>query len=68
MVLRGGSVEELVQVCWELTPENREREINGLVAAAEATGCGKCSIVTWEQEDTILQGSLSISVVPAWRL
>ena len=68
VVLRGGNVGELVQVCWELTPGNRDREINGLVAAAEATGCSKCSIITWEQEDTILQNSISISVVPAWRL
>ncbi len=68
VVLRGGTIGELVQVCWELTPENRDREINGLVAAAEATGCSKCRIITWEQEETILQGSLSISVIPAWRL
>jgi uncharacterized protein len=68
VVLRGGNVDELVQVCWELTPENRDREINGIVAASEATGCNKCSIITWEQEETILQGHLSISVVPAWRL
>ncbi len=68
VVLRGGNVGELVQVCWELTPENREREINGLVVAAEATGCSKCRIITWEQEETILQDSLSISVIPAWRL
>ncbi len=68
VVLRGGNVGELVQVCWELTPENREREINGLVVAAEATGCSKCRIITWEQEETILHDSLSISVIPAWRL
>lgn len=68
VVQRNGNVGELIQVCWELTPENRDREIKGIIAAAEATGCGKCSIITWEQEETILQGSLSISVVPAWRL
>ncbi len=68
VVLRGGNVGELVQVCWELTPENRDREIGGLVSAAKVTGCGKCRIITWEQEETILQDGLSISAVPVWRL
>ncbi len=68
VVRRSGEIMELVQACWELTPENRAREINGIVAAASATGCSKCRIITWEQEETILQGGLSISVVPVWRL
>jgi uncharacterized protein len=68
VILRGGEIGELVQACWELTTENRTREIDGLIAAAKATGCGKCRIITWEQEETILQNGFSISVVPAWRL
>ncbi len=68
VVCRGGEIVELIQACWELTRENRAREFGGLVAAAEATGCSKCRIITWGQEETILQDGLTISVVPAWKL
>lgn len=68
IIKRGDTVDELVQVCWELTPENRTREIDGLVAAADITGCRNCRIITFEQETTVSQKDLSIAVVPAWRL
>ncbi len=68
VILRGGKVEELIQVCWELTRDNRTREINGLVTAAEVTGCNNCRIITCGQDETIRHDGLSISVVSAWRL
>ncbi len=68
IVLRSGKVAELVQICCELTPENKDREINGLVAAAKVTGCRKCQIITFEQEETIRYDGFDISVVSAWRM
>ena len=67
LVQKGDRIEDLVQVCWELTSENRLREIKGLKAASEATGCKSCRIVTFDQEETIVQDGLSISVIPAWK-
>ncbi len=67
VVQRGNKVDELVQVCWELTKENRSREIDGLLAASEATGCRNCRIITFEQEETITENGLTIPVIPAWR-
>ena len=68
VVQRGNKVEELVQVCWELTKENRTREISGLLAASEATACRNCRIITFEQEETVTENGLTITVVPAWKL
>ena len=68
LIQKGEHLHELVQVCWELTAENRSREIKGLTEAARATGCHNCRIITYEQEETIHQDGLTISVVPAWRL
>ena len=67
LIQKGENPHELVQVCWELTSENRLREIKGLKAASEATGCKSCRIVTFDQEETIVQDGLSISVIPAWK-
>ena len=67
LVQKGDRIEDLVQVCWELTSENRLREIKGLKAASEATGCKSCRIVTFDQEETIVQDGRSISVIPAWK-
>ncbi len=68
LIQKGEDLHELVQVCWELTAENRSREIKGLTEASKATGCHNCRIITYEQEETIHQDGLTISVVPAWRL
>lgn len=68
VVQRGGRVDELIQVCWELTKENRSREINGLASASEASGCSNCRIITFEQEETIKTDSLTVEVIPAWKL
>ncbi len=61
-------VESLIQVCWSLYDDTtRERELRGLKTASDATGCRNCSIVTFDEEDTIEYKGLTINVVPAWK-
>ncbi len=67
VVQRGDNVSELIQVCWVLNTENTKREVDGLLAAAEATHCTKCKIITYNQTDTLHYGDITIEVVPAWR-
>ncbi|MDR7129285.1 putative AAA+ superfamily ATPase [Algoriphagus sp. 4150] len=52
-----------VQVCWELTPDNLEREVNGIKDAMKETGLSTGFIITYNQEDSF-EG---IAVVPAWK-
>lgn len=66
VVQRGGQVAELIQVCWHLSPDNIDREVNGLVQAAKATSCTNCNIITFDQTQTIERDGLQISVIPIW--
>ncbi len=57
----------VVQVCYELNEENKEREINGLVEAMEKFKLKKGLIITYDSEDEIVKDGLKIEVVPAWK-
>ncbi|MHA7130269.1 ATP-binding protein [Algoriphagus namhaensis] len=52
-----------VQVCWELNPDNLQREIKGIKAAMDETKASKVVLLTWNQED-FLDG---IAVMPVWK-
>ncbi len=59
-----------IQCCARLTPENRERELRGLLRAAELPGrAGRRDllIVTLDQEDALREDGRRIAVVPAWK-
>lgn len=55
------------QVCSELTVENREREMTGLVEAMKAFGLKKGFILTLSSEDEIKRDGFQINIVPAWK-
>lgn len=58
---------EAIQVCAELTPYNREREVRGLVrAAALPPFPRKPLLLTLDQRDTFVADGLTIPVAPAW--
>ena len=67
VVVRADHVDQLIQVCWQLDDNNLSREVEGIVAAAEYTGCKNCTIVTFNQQHTIEHKGLVIKVVPVWR-
>ncbi|MEI6765940.1 MAG: ATP-binding protein [Bacteroidota bacterium] len=52
-----------VQVCWHLTEDNMEREINGLSVAMKATGAKQGVIITFDQQDSFGK----IKAIPAWK-
>lgn len=61
-----------IQCCARLTPENRRRELQGLVEASKLpTGPrGKereLLVITLDQEDALREEGLKIRVVPAWK-
>lgn len=68
VVQRDEHTDTLIQVCWSLTEaETLERELRGLKAAADTTGCKNCSIITFDEEDIINFQGLEIPVIPAWK-
>ncbi len=56
-----------VQVCWELSRDNEEREINGALRAMERFGLKEAVLVTRDQSDLISEGGRIIRAVPAWK-
>ena len=56
----------VVQVCYELTDDNREREFDGLASAAKRFGLRSGVIITCRQSDEAIHDGCGISVVPAF--
>jgi hypothetical protein len=63
--MKNGTVSELIQVCFELNPDNVKRETTGLFKAMQFFGLQKATIVTFSNTDSIEQEGLKIDVVPA---
>jgi predicted AAA+ superfamily ATPase len=54
----------LVQVCLELSPDNIDRELNGLMEAMNYLGCREGIIITLTQKDTLEKNGTMIPVIP----
>ena len=57
--------ENAVQVCYELTSENREREVRGLVETCKKFPGVKPLIVTFNQKDKISYDGMIIEAIPS---
>jgi predicted AAA+ superfamily ATPase len=60
-----------IQCCARLTPENRQRELRGLLQAAALPQVGQdkpreLSVITIDQKDTLSEQGLKIRILPAW--
>ena len=56
-----------IQVCYEITSENKDREINGLIEALDAFKLNEGMILTYQQEDKIIIHQKTIKVIPVWK-
>ena len=66
-VTEGDGRRQTVQVCYELTPENRDRELDGLVLAAERLGLQHGLILTHHQDDRMTRDGVSVDVRSVWK-
>ena len=67
IITENQAVTEAIQVCYKLTPQNREREIRGLMAAMNEFKLKKGTIITNEQDETINEAGCLISIIPYWK-
>ena len=66
IVAKGGVVEALYQVCYDMNSEKtRHREVNGLLQGAKKFRCKNLTIITLTQTETITQDGFTINVQPA---
>lgn len=55
------------QVCWEITNENRDREVNGLLNAMKEFKLKEGIIITSNQEEELRDKNFLIRILPAWK-
>jgi len=61
------NISAAYQICVELTAENRDREIIGLIEAMKELGLKNGHILTLSTEDEIKKDGYRIFVTPVWR-
>jgi len=66
VVLKNEKLEQVIQVCYELLPENREREIRGLTEAMDFFKTDNGFIISFNQRDAFIYNGKRIEVLPAW--
>jgi predicted AAA+ superfamily ATPase len=62
-VVKKGFEYQAIQVCYELTPDNRQREFSGFNTIKEEMKVSKKTIITYNQE---MQGA-EADIIPAWK-
>ncbi|MBC8489458.1 MAG: ATP-binding protein [Bacteroidetes bacterium] len=67
LLRRQAEITKAIQVTYALTPENRDREINGLLSAKKEIGEMSCLILTYDQEEIINLKDGAIEVLPVWK-
>ena len=60
-------ITKAFQVCYELSDENIDREINGLTEAMKKFKLKSGTIITYDDENEIVKEGLKIRVVPVWK-
>lgn len=55
------------QVCYEVGPENRERETEGLLGAMDEFDLAEGTILTFDQEDELRMKGKRIILLPVWK-
>ena len=60
-------IKEAYQVCYQMTEDNKNREINGLLEVLDKTKLTEGYILTFNQEDEYLINEKKIKVIPVWK-
>lgn len=67
LTIQGEEVKEAIQVCYELTDENKDREINGLIETMQEFKLNVGLIITDDFEGEEIQGGNKIVYKPLWK-
>ena len=67
IIKSGAQPSQAIQVCWELTRSNENREISGIVEACEYFDLSSGVILTYLEEGERIASGRRISVYPVWK-
>lgn len=63
VVFKQNKLADLIQVCYQVTPENMTREIDGAIEAMDFFGVTSAKIITFDQEDRFEKDGKVIEVI-----
>ena len=63
----GTKITTALQVCYELTAKNKEREVQGLLQALRQFHLPIGIILTYDQEEEFKEEHKLIQVIPVWK-
>lgn len=67
IVQSGKKIEQAIQVCWNLSDDNKEREYNGLLEALDYLDLDNGTILTADQDDKVEIHNKKIKTEPVWK-
>jgi predicted AAA+ superfamily ATPase len=67
VVMKNNAIEQVIQVCYELSAENTDREQRGLHEAMQFFNTDNGIIITNNQSDAYIFNGKQINIVPAYR-
>jgi predicted AAA+ superfamily ATPase len=67
IIRKGLNITNTIQVCAELTKDNKDREIKGLLGAMNKFKLNKGTIITLDKEEEITINKKKIKIIPAWK-
>ncbi|HUS51709.1 MAG TPA: ATP-binding protein [Candidatus Paceibacterota bacterium] len=67
VIKEGTKITMAMQICYDLTEQNKDREINGLLEALDKFKLKEGLILTYSQEDNFKIEGKKIKVIPVWK-
>ncbi len=67
IIKEGTRPKKAVQVCWELTPKNEQREYKGLREAMDTFSIEDGIILTYDEEKELILNGVKVWVMPVWK-
>lgn len=66
-IVNNGGRFSAFQSCYELTPENKDRELDGLMLCCKQLKLKLGVILTLDQSDEFIKDGVKIEIVPVWK-
>jgi predicted AAA+ superfamily ATPase len=67
VIKEGTKITKSIQVCYNLTEQNKDREINGLLESMKEFKLNRGLILTYNQDDEFKIEDKTIKVLPVWK-
>lgn len=67
VIEKHNTINHIIQVCYDVNEKNKQREINGLVEAAQCYSLKSGLILTYNQSEEWSVDGVSIKLIPVWK-